>query len=308
MKKNLLYILVLVGALSGALLPAVSWGQNIMLKNGSVTIGAGETAEDIVIAGTTLDISGRVFGTAYALQSDVTLRSGCEIKGEMTVVGGSLTIAKGARIRNRITVSRTVIRTGLPYVLQNDELLFTEDGFKITPMEEPLSQNVTDFMASHLVMSRPVPEGDAPVLFPDLLADGSREQDIGTFRISSLVEFSVRKDIIMRSGRCSVSADDGDVSVTAVEFRMPADADYFWNKVRTIPEARLNHSLHISLAGGAHWYFRHKDSTVILWYRNNWFFCVEVKGGAGWTAKEKIRDQIIDFYEKAYNHHGPKQD
>jgi hypothetical protein len=222
----------------------------------------------------------------------------------MTFLKGALSIARNAVIRGRLLVYETLIRTDLPYVVQGDTLVFKDAGFKVQSLPGPVDPRIIGYMAKYLVMARPVPSGAAPV-FPDFVRRSSLAEGIGSFRVSSLVEFNIQESIIDRSSGFKGTADGWNVEITAVRFDTPADSDYFWNKVRTIPEARINHSLHISLAGGAHWFFRHRDSSVVLWYRDNWLFCVEVSGRGTAEDRDALRDRIVEFYTRTYTRSSP---
>jgi hypothetical protein len=110
----------------------------------------------------------------------------------------------------------------------------------------------------------------------------------------------MQKEIVESSISMTGSFEGKTVDLTAIRFMTHSDAEFFWSKVRTIPEARINHSLHISLGDGAHWYFRHKESSVVMWYRDNWFFCVDVEGGSSASERDQLRDRIVEFYSAKY--------
>jgi len=273
--------------------------QNYMCQDGTVDVKPGTTAEDVVTFGADVIIRGNVFGTVYSVESDVTLGDGAVVTGDMTLIKGALTIARNAVIKGKILVFETLIKTDLPYFVQAGTLVFKDAGFKIQSIAGTVDQRVIDYLRRYLVMPRPVPAGRETV-FPDFVDRSASAEGVGSFRISSLVEFNIQREIIDRSFAFRGTCDDQIVDITAIRFDTPADSEYFWNKVRTIPEARIDHSLHISLAGGAHWFFRHRDSSVVLWYNANWLFAVEVSGRGSAEKRDALRDKIVAFYTRQY--------
>ena len=300
MRLSLLSILLFLAAA----LPAGLQAQNFMCKSGTIDIRPGTTAEDIVGYGADVIIRGNVFGTIYAVDSDVSLADGAVITGDMTLIKGALSIARNAVIKGKVLVFETLINTDLPYFIQAGTLIFKDAGFKIESFQGSIDGRVLDYMSRYLVMPRPVPPGEE-ASFPGFVSQSSLAEGIGSFRISSLVEFGIQKDIIDRSFAYRGTCDGWIVDITAVRFDTPSDSEYFWNKVRTIPEARIDHSLHISLAGGAHWFFRHKNSSIVLWYRSNWLFAVEVSGRGSAESRDALRDRIVDYYSEKYKRSEP---
>ena len=106
-------------------------------------------------------------------------------------------------------------------------------------------------MEKYLIMERPVPSSWPP-LFPDFVEKGASVSGMSTFRISTLAEFEISRDIMDKALSVTGVSGDRSVRITTIKFNTTADADLFWKKVRTLPEAKINHSLHISLGGGAH--------------------------------------------------------
>lgn len=294
MKKILLLILLplLIGQ-------TPLWASSSMVKGGEIVISQGETVEDIVAYGSKIVIRGNVFGTVYAVASEVTIDSGSDVKGDITLIKGFLTIQGNPGIKGKITVYETMIKSDLPYMVKGDALVFKDLGFNVQSIQSPVSPAVIQHMEKYLVMQRPIPT-QAGLLFPDFISKGPAVADIRSFKVSNLVEFSMQKEIVESSISMTGSFEGKTVDLTAIRFMAHSDAEFFWSKVRTIPEARINHSLHISLADGAHWYFRHKESSIVMWYRDNWFFCVDIGGGSSASERDQLRDRIVEFYSAKY--------
>ena len=294
MRKKIFFIIVLFGFACSSV-----FAESPMQKGGRIVVAQGETVEDIVAYGSTIIVKGSVFGTIYAVASDITVESTAEIKGDVTLIRGSLTISGAPALKGKVTVYDTMIKADLPYLVKGDTLVFRDTGFNIQSVQTPVSPDVLAYMEKYLIMPRPVPVG-SDLFFPEFVTRDGFVQNITEFKISSLVEFSIQKEIMESSVAFSGMGDGCVVRITAVKFNALSDAKYFWNKVRTLPESRINHSLHISLGDGAHWYFRHKESSVALWYRNNWLFCVDVAGLGPVAGRDALRDKIVEFYIDKY--------
>lgn len=294
MRKKIFFIIVLLG-----LIGSFVFAESPMQKGGRIIVAQGETVEDIVAYGSTIIIKGSVFGTIYAVASDITVEATAEVKGDVTLIRGSLIIAGAPALKGKVTVYDTLIKADLPYLVKGDTLVFRDTGFNIQSVQTPVSPDVLAYMEKYLIMPRPVPS-TSDLFFPEFITRDGFTQNITEFKVSSLVEFSIQKEIMESSASFSGMGDGCVVRITAVKFNAHSDAEYFWNKVRTLPESRINHSLHISLGDGAHWYFRHKESSIALWYRNSWLFCVDVSGLGPVAGRDALRDKIVEFYIDKY--------
>lgn len=288
MRKILCFILIF---------SSLSLAKNHMLKNTDLKIQSGQTAEDIIAVDSRIMINGTIKGSIYVVDTEITLGSQAKIEGDITLTGGRLTLTPECTIKGEVTISGSELETGgLPYKLDDNTLIFADAGFQIHNRSQPVSPALVDFMTRYLVFERPVPSEPDKIISPSFLKDLTTFSEFDNIRISSLIELPFDQQKIKRM----TAFINPGVMISFVRFQTEKQSDEFWDELKRIPESKVNQSLQISLGGGAHWYFRHKESTIVMWNRKGWFACVEVKKGDDWKSREDLRDKILTWYITEY--------
>lgn len=300
-------IRALLAAAFVACLPLSSLAQNSVMQRGDVMVRAGERVDDVVVADGNLVVKGAVNGSVFAVNGDVMLSPGARVSGNLTVLGGSLWLSRGSSVGGEVNVfsGKAHIEEG---AVTGSDVRAMEEVSSLTP--EKLST-----ISRYLIFSRRTPPPDFPLSrlegldLEDLRLRKYRDQSTLQLDLYELGEVPVGMDEVAESRQLDFRGHDVRLRVCVFRFSSPEEAQRLWEGMRVKYEESTSHSVHNSLGGGAHWFFRHDESTYGMWCVGDTLQAVMVRHDDDhpekdeWRDIENLRDQVIvelfKFYDSA---------
>ena len=291
--KNIQILIFLI------LTAAVISGESFLQKE-DLIIGRERIVDDIVRADSSVMIRGQVYGMVYTVNSDVYIGAKAAVKGDIIVIGGSLTINPNVLIGSKfILIGADVVVEGV-----SDGLKYLKDHYKVSYSEEKKQKEI-EFMRKYLIYERPIPRigNSAEMVDLGFLSDLNfkikNEYQDSLLSIDDLAEIDL-SDYIENKRDIFLTGGEYDLEIKILELTSIKSGDELWAEVRKINEDKVNYSCHIAIGDGAHWFFRYKKSMYILWNKKNWLFSVKIlfkddskHSAADWDEMERVRNNII---------------
>lgn len=300
--------LVIMFFISQVLFPndLLAKSRESILRRGNVHIGISQEVDDIVCAQGNVVIEGHVFGSVFVVSGNILLKSTAVVDNNITLTDGDIWITKGARVKKGISTFGGKIHL--------EEGARVGGGIQEIISLEKLSEGMLSLMAKYIIMDRPLPPQSfnlAELSSLNLKQYGLRKKLERRFNLINIagvgeVQFSPQvaedaQELYYRKGRA-------DIFLRVIKFNSKEDADYFWERLRELPESKMHNSVHVSLGDGAHWFFRHQHFTTCMWYRGRWFTYLDVslkipglkRIERFWKESEELRDTILMEIERFY--------
>jgi len=301
MKKIIISVLLQI-----AFVVSMAQAQESIMRRGDVHIRASQEVEDIVCAHGNVTIEGHVLGSIFVVSGDVLMKSTAIVDNNVTLTNGNIWVAKGAVIKKSLNTFG-----GKIHLEEGTRVL---GGVQEAVSPENLSEEILSLMAKYIIMDRPIPPQGfnlAELSSLNLEQYGLRkrlERKFNIFNISGIGEVRFSPKVVEDARELYYGRGGAEIVLRVIKFNSQEDADYFWERLRELPESKMSKSVHVSLGDGAHWFFRHKNFTTCMWYRGKWFTYLDVslhipvlrRIERFWKEPEELRDSILMDIESLY--------
>ena len=272
----------------------ILYSQSIM-KNGDVNLRNNEVCEDLIVVDGDVNINGIVIGTVITLSCNVKIGENSKIIGNVTFNKGKVFINSKSVLPDEIVIADGNVFVDNKKIVKS--LYYINKRTRIRKLDSPISPQVEEFMREYLVFSRPLPSRDIYKIKNDKIVCCNLKlkkdlKSIKYFRLGRLANITIRKEFMKKSFEKIFINKKKIVKFRIVEFKYNRYAQKFWkrlvNGIKRIPggDDLLPDELLNSFGDGGHWYFRFKRTSFLLWYKENYFICIEAKD----DTKKSIND------------------
>lgn len=280
------------------LICSAAGAQPSLMQRGDAQVKAGATVMDVALADGNLVVKGRVLGSVFVVNGDVMLESGAVVVGNLTVLSGSLWVSNQAAVEGEINIlaGKTHLEEGAK----------TGAGVQALAEVPTLTPAKLAIISRYLIFHRKVPAENWA------LADLGRLDPAAALRLKKVREGPITRLDLFDLGSAPFNLDELDdsyeifyrgrglrVRVAAVRMKSEPSLTAFWDNLRGNHDEKTVHSVHNSLAGGAHWFFRHRGASYALWRQGRTLMAVMVRHDGrnpdekDWRRVEDLRDRLI---------------
>jgi len=301
MKKIIISVLLQI-----TFVVSMAQARESIMRRGDVHIGTSQEVEDIVCVQGNVIIEGHVLGSVFVVSGDILLKSTAIVDNNVTLTNGNIWIARGAAIKKGLNTFG-----GKIHLEEGAKVL---GGVQEAVSPENLSEEILSLMAKYIIMDRPIPPQGfniAELSSLNLERYGLRkrlERNFNHFDIPGIGEVRFSPKVVEDARELYFRRGVAEIILRVIKFNSQEDADYFWERLRELPESKMHNSVHVSLGDGAHWFFRHRNFTSCMWYRGKWFTYLDVSLNIPvlrrierfWKEPEELRDAILMDIESLY--------
>lgn len=254
----------------------------VRIVSESATIAADRAVADLLVVDGRLRLDGVVRGHLYTVGADVALGPDAIVLGEVDVVGGRLAVADGAQ---------------LP---PNVRLVGVEAPEALGAVAPALSAPALAHLKATLTFDRFAPGPKASV--KDLRAwHPARDLEVKRFVespeklvVGGVTRLSFTSDEVQGSFQRGYRGARGSVMLTGIHFASAEGADRLFHQIHALEDRlAVERSVASTLGAGAHWAYRKKGRTVMLWQRGAWFFSVETLASTPEDERALMTDVLL---------------
>jgi hypothetical protein len=257
-----------------------------VIQSKTATLGEDRQTGDLLVIDGRVEIRGVVRGYVFAVDSEVIVGPTAVLLKAVSLHGGAIQIADGAVLPGAIVLENAELEAAGVHVLKTQattELNLGDTKISVQPSDLPKAK--LDLMKLILPFDRFTPDVGAriedlgawsPGLGLELKREANPKEELV---VGGLARLMLESAHVKGSFQRGYRGPRGTVLLTAVQLDSELTARAFWREIANIPESSVRFSVKTELGDGAHWFFRHKNRSCMLWQRGVWFLAAETRLG-----------------------------